>query len=340
MEGFAFHTSLPDKQDFPNPFRGQQKAEWMRYIIGVDLGGTQLRAGLADENGLLHSEIRVATEAAAGPDAVIGRVVDCIKHAQAAMPADGELLGVGVGSPGPLDPFEGIVFTQPNMPGWKDVPLRAILEQRTGLPVELGNDANAAALGEWLYGGGKGLRNLVYVTISTGIGGGVIVDGKLVLGRYGAGAEVGHHIIDYDTRASWEDLAAGPGLARAAAEAMIADQRTMLHGMATPETVTAVEVAQAAAVGDPLAMRLLDREGDLIGVGLVNMLYLYSPELILLGGGVVVHNPQLIERAVQVIKEHAFAVYQGVPVRMAELGDRAGLLGAVALFASVRGAAA
>jgi glucokinase len=177
---------------------------------------------------------------------------------------------------------------------------------------------------------------MVYITVSTGIGSGVIADGQLLVGHKGAGAEAGHHIIDWATGASWEDLAAGPGLADAASEAMIADPRSLLHGLATPETVTAVEVASAAAAGDPLAQRLLDREGELIGIGLVNMLFLFSPELIVLGGGVVVHNPQLIERAQLVIQERSFDVYRSVPVRRAALGDRAGLLGAVALFLHMR----
>lgn len=312
----------------------------MRYIIGVDLGGTQIRAGVATPEGQIVHEIRVLTPASAGPDAVISQIASCIEQMRAQVPADGAVLGVGIGSPGPLDPFKGVVFTQPNMVGWNNVPLRELLEQRTGLPVELGNDANAAALGEWMYGGGKGTRNMVYVTVSTGIGGGVIVDGHLLLGDQGAAAEVGHHIIDVATRATWENLAAGPALGRAAAELMHREPQTMLHQLATPETVTAVHVAAAANAGDAAAQRLLDREGDLIGIGLVNLLYLYSPEVILLGGGVIVHNPALIDRAVGVIRESAFAAYQQVPVRLAQLGEQAGLLGAVALYASMRMGAA
>jgi glucokinase len=243
---------------------------------------------------------------------------------------------VGVGSPGPGDPFDGIVFTLPNLPGWHNVPLRAILTERTGLPVELGNDANAAALGEWYFGAGRGQRNLVYVTVSTGIGGGVIADGRLLLGHKGAAAEVGHHIVEWDTRASWENLAAGPAIARAAAEAMAQEQGSMLHSLATPETVSAAHVAQAAAAGDALAQRLMDREGDLLGMGLVNMLHLYSPALILLGGGVAINNPQLLDRARRVIQARAMEAYRDVPVRLAELGDDAGLLGAVALFLHMR----
>jgi glucokinase len=308
----------------------------MRYIIGVDLGGTNLRAALADERGRLYDQMRIMTEADEGPEAVIDKIVSCIEHVRAALPADGTLVGVGIGSPGPLDPDSGVVFTMPNLPGWKDVPLRDILAKRTGLLIELGNDANAAALGEWLFGAGQGLQNMVYVTVSTGIGGGVIADGRLLLGHRGAAAEVGHHIIEAATRSTWEELAAGPGLARAAAEAMPGAPASLLHGLASPETVTAEEVAQAAAAGDPLAQELLDREGELIGVGLVNMLHLFSPERILLGGGVIVNNPQLIERARCVIRERAFAVYRDVPVQMAALGDRVGLLGAVALFLHMR----
>jgi glucokinase len=309
----------------------------MRYIIGVDLGGTNLRAVLADDRGETYAEIRVPTEAKDGPDAVIGRIVECINHVRAALPAGADLLGVGVGSPGPLDPFSGTVFYMPNLPGWHNVPLRAILTERTGLSIELGNDANAAALGEWLYGAGRGLSNMVYCTVSTGIGGGVIADGRLVLGHLGAATEVGHHIIDWRTRESWEDLASGTGMARRAADAMRADLKTLLHTLATPEDVSAGHVAQAAARGDRTAQRLLDEEGEILGIGLVNILHLFSPALIVLGGGVITNNPHLIERAHQVVQQRAISqVYRQVPIQVAALGDRAGLLGAVALFLHMR----
>jgi glucokinase len=308
----------------------------MRYIIGVDLGGTNLRVALADEHGALTREVRVPTTPGEGPNAVIDKVVACIDEVRVALPADGTLIGVGIGSPGPLDPFDGVVFNMPNLPGWRNIPLRAILTERTGLSVELGNDANAAALGEWAFGAGKGLRNMVYVTISTGIGGGVIADGRLLLGHHGAAAEVGHHLIDYATRSSWEDLASGTAMARTAAAAMRAHPDTMLHKLATPETVTAGDVSRAAAAGDRVAGELMDREGELIGVGLVNMLNLYSPALIVLGGGVAFNNPQLLDRARSVIQERAFEVYRSVPIEISRLGDRVGLLGAVALFLHMR----
>jgi len=308
----------------------------MRYIIGVDLGGTQLRAALADEQGQLFDEVRVRTLVDEGPAAVIDRIIACIERVRAALPEGGALVGIGVGAPGPLDPFEGVMLDPPTLPGWDGLPLRAMLAERTGLPVELGNDANAAVLGEWRYGAGRGCRNLAYVTVSTGIGGGIIADGRLLLGYRGAVTEIGNQIIDAGSRAFWEDLASGSGLAHAAAAAMIDDPASMLHGIATPECVTAADVARAADAGDVLAQRLMEREGDLIGIGLVNLLHMYAPELILVGGSVVLHNPWLLDRARAVIRERAFALYHAVPVELAPLADRAGLLGAVALFLHMR----
>src|SRR6266545_5988082 len=234
----------------------------MRYIIGVDLGGTQLRAALADEQGTLYDEVRVRTATDEGIAAVIERIVGCIERVRTALPEGGALAGVGVGSPGPLDPYEGIIFSPPNLHGWDRVPLRAILAERTGLPIELGNDANAAALGEWLFGAGRGRQHMVYITVSTGIGGGVIADGRLLLGYLGSAAEVGNHIIDATTLDYWEDLASGTGLARAAAAAMVDDPGSLLHGLASPETVMAADVARAAEAGDELARRLMEREGE------------------------------------------------------------------------------
>jgi glucokinase len=308
----------------------------MRYIIGVDLGGTQLRAALADERGTLLDEVRMPSGVAEGSAAVVDRIVTCVERVRAALPAGGELIGIGVGAPGPLDPFTGVVLAPPNLPGWARVPLRDLVAERTGLPVELGNDANAAALGEWMFGAGQGRRNLVYITVSTGIGGGVISDGRLLLGYLGSAAEVGLQIVDYTTLAFWEELASGTGLARAAADAMPDEPGSLLHGLASPETVTGADVARAAAAGDPLAQRLMDREGELLGVGLVNVLHMFAPELILMGGSVIVHNPWLIERAQRVIRERAYNIYLDVPIEQAALGDRVGVLGAVALFLHMR----
>jgi glucokinase len=308
----------------------------MRYTIGVDLGGTNLRAGLVDTNGTIYYDTKVDTIVAEGPQAIFGRMVSLIQTVQRQLPADGTLAGVGIGVPGPLDPVAGFVFAMPNIQGFENTPLRAMLAEATGLDIELGNDANAAAVGEWVFGAGQGLRDLVYITVSTGIGGGVIADGHLLLGHKGSAGEVGHHIIDWHTRMSWEDTAAGPGFARRAAHAMRQTSETALHQLTTPDLVQGYHIAQAAAAGDAVAQRLMDEEGEAIGAGLVNMLHLYSPAKIVLGGGVVINNPQLVERAKVVIAERAIAVYRDVPVEVTQLGDRIGLLGAAALYDHMR----
>lgn len=302
-------------------------------VIGVDLGGTQLRAILANREGEIIERVRVDTAATQGVEVVVAQIVGCIEVLQQRLPAGDQLLGVGVGAPGPVEPEQGVVFHTPNMRGWENVPLRDMLIERTRLPrIAVGNDANLAVLGEWYFGGGQGCRNLVYVTVSTGIGGGVICDGQLLQGHRGAAAEVGHMIIAADTEMTWENLASGTALGLAAAEAMPDHPESWLHTLATPQTVTSVHVSQAAAQGDALARTLMAREATLIGVGLTNLLHIYSPERILVGGGVVTANPWLLQGAQQVIQRRAIAeVYRQVPIQLAQLGDQVGVLGAAAL---------
>jgi glucokinase len=275
------------------------------------------------------------TGVADGLDVVLARIVALIERMRRAVPQTGTLLGVGVGSPGPLDPESGVIFSAPNMAGWRNVPLRATLAAQTGLPVVIGNDANAAALAEWLFGGGTGYRHLVYLTISTGIGCGAIVDGRLVLGRLGAAAELGHTLIAVDGAVPtvWENLASGTAMARIAAQAMHAHPHSHLHALATPATVRAADVIAAAAAGDELARELVQRQVQVLGVGLVNALHLFSPAIVLVGGGVIVHNPWLLAQASDVARGLVLdELYRSVPIEVAHLGEQVGLLGAAALL--------
>jgi len=305
----------------------------VEYIIGVDIGGTKIHAALADRHGTILAEIHDLTRATRGYRAIIDNIIEYIEKLRSYMPEGGSLLGIGIGCPGPLDPVAGVVITAPNLPGWIDIPLCQLLRERTGLPVRLANDANAAALGELYFGGGIGRSHMVYITISTGIGAGVIVDGHVLLGRSGAGGEVGHMLIDLQHRRSWEDLASGTALRTAASAAMQTEVPTMLHELATPHTVTAVEVALAAQRGDALAMELMQREAEFLGLGFVNVLHLFSPEIILVGGSVVTANPSLLDDARRVVQERVIAdVYRSVPIEVAHLGNKVGVLGAVALL--------
>jgi glucokinase len=304
----------------------------MNHVIAIDLGGTQLRAALVAADGTILAHRRTPTLVHEGPAAVIGRALGLVAQVRPALPAGATLLGVGVGAPGPLDPRSGMVYAPPHMPGWSAVPLRAMVAESTGLPVEIGNDANAAALGEWRFGGGRGLDHLVYITVSTGIGGGVIESGRLLLGQQGLGFELGFMILDAATGTVWEDLASGTALAAAAAAAMARHPETLLHTLATPATVSGAHVATAAAQGDAVAAELMACEAHYLGLGFASCLQLFGPELILVGGSVALNNPDLIERARAVAYAHVKVdLYRRVPIALARLGEGAGILCAAAL---------
>ena len=310
----------------------------MRYVIGVDLGGTQLRAIRCDPQGNIVAHARTDTAATEGPTAVVHQIERLIAEVRGDE-SDEAILGVGVGTPGPVDGRTGLIYEAPNLKGFVDVPLKALLVERTGLRVSVGNDANVAALGEWLFGSGRGADHFVYVTVSTGIGGGVIVDRSLLLGRKGIAGEVGHMVVQAGgprcscgNEGCWEALASGTALGRRATEAIAAGEPTILRDAASEGPVTAVHVALAAAANDPLAQRLMEREGELIGLGLVNILHLFSPEVIALGGGVMKSASLLFPAMRRVVAERAMTVYQDAHVELATLADRTGVLGAAALI--------
>jgi glucokinase len=305
----------------------------MQYIIGVDLGGTQLRAALVTADGSIIAHERSRTFIEEGPAAVIARMVGLISRVRAALPAGGDLLGIGIGAPGPLNPETGIVYAPPYMPGWYNIQLRDAVAEPTGLPVMIDNDANVAALGEWRFGAGVGTRHMVYITVSTGIGGGVIIDGRLLLGRLGAAAELGSIILDANRGLTWEELASGTALGMAAATAMPDHPASLLHTRATPDGITAAHVARAAADGDVLAQTLMDHEAQLLGMGFASILHIFSPELLLVGGSVALENPGLIAQAREIAYRRVLVdLYREVPIIPPRLGERAGVLGAAALI--------
>lgn len=309
----------------------------MRYVVGVDLGGTQLRAVLIDREGELLAYQRTDTAAERGPTTVIAQIERLITMVTAQVDRQ-DVVGIGVGTPGPLDPFDGIVLEAPNLAGWINVPLKSLLQERTGLPVIVGNDANAAGLGEWRFGSGRGCQDFVYVTISTGIGGGVIAQGKLLLGRKGMAGEVGHMTIQTDgpicgcgNFGCWEVVASGTALARSAQGALERGHQSLIKEIAASSPVEGWHIAAAAERGDPLAQTLMRREGELIGAGVVNLLHLYSPERIALGGGVTKSIAQWESYMRRVVEERAMVPYRSATINLATLGDNVGVIGAAAL---------
>jgi len=309
-------------------------------VIAVDLGGTQIRVALSDMEGNFIRRVDCPTEAAQGQDAVLRRLAARIQEVRQGIP-DGDILGVGIGSPGPVDALAGLIISPPNLPGWEAVPLRDLLEQRTSLPVRLANDANAAALGEWAFGKGRGRQNVVYVTISTGVGGGVIAEGRLLLGHRGLAAEVGHMTLQPDgprcncgNYGCWEALASGTAIAREGAEVVRAGRSRLLAAMCqgVPGDVDARMVGAAATEGDAEARRIIELAGYYSGIGVATLIHLYSPEIVLIGGGVSRQGALLLDPLRQVVQERVMPPYRSVPIEPAALEADVGLLGTVALF--------
>jgi glucokinase len=304
--------------------------------IGIDLGGTQLRVGLLDEAGAVLARAAALTDVTGGPEAVLAQCLVLIAEVSAG--ATNAIAAVGISAPGPLDSGAGIILKIPTLPGWDDFPIRDRLQAAVSRPVVLENDGIAAAFGEWQHGAGVGLQHLVYVTVSTGIGGGVVVDGRLLHGRRGMAAHVGHFQMQPDgprcacgALGCFEALAAGTALDKAAQRAAIAEPQSLLAAMGQAEPLRARHVVAAARQGDPTAQRLLAQEAAFLGTGFTALIHLYSPERVIMGGGVSAAFDLLEPGIHAVIQRQAMPAFRDVPVVPASLGDNAGLVGVAAL---------
>lgn len=304
-----------------------------RCFLGIDIGGTKVAFAVADAGGHILAEDRIATRPQRGPAAVIAEIGD---HA-AGLIAGRDVVACGIGCVGPLDPARGVVYgPPPNLPGWDNVPLVAPLRERLGLPVVLDNDCNVAALGEWRFGAGRGLDDLVYVTIGTGIGGGVIVGGRLLRGVGNGAGEIGHLTILPDgprcncgNRGCLEALASGPAIARRARAALARGEPSSLDAGAG---LTAEQVIAAARAGDALARVLWDETVEYLAVGLANVICVLAPPRIILGGGVSEAGDFLLVPLRAALARRVFQVpVEQVEIVPAALGPHAGVLGAVAL---------
>jgi glucokinase len=303
---------------------------------GVDLGGTKIHSLIADEAGTVLGEDRRMTEVDLGTDAVIGRIVDSV-HAslEAASIQVSDLKGLGISTPGPCDPVKGIVTEAPNL-HWFNVPLVQLVKDKIGIPTLLENDAAAAAYGEMRYGAAKGLKHVLYVTLGTGIGGGIIIDGKIYAGASGAAGEVGHLVLEPDgvvcncgARGCLEALASGPAIAREATAVVDSGRETSMAGV---DNLTAEDVLAAAKQGDEAAREVLARGARYLGLGLIGMLNTLNPEALILGGGLLALGEYYIEPAFQTARECGFdQVLDDVVMTTAGLGGRSGALGAAAL---------
>ena len=309
--------------------------------LGIDLGGTKILTAVVDAQGKMFSRDHSITPAKEGHQAVIQSILESVGRALAQAQIDAaDLAAIGIGAPGLSNPETGILFTSPNLPGWHDVPLRGIIEKELGKKAFLINDANAAAIGELYFGAGRGARNFIYVTLSTGIGGGIIINGEIYTGSIGTAGELGHMTINDEgppcscgNRGCWETLASGTALARDARHRIGEGNKTSILDYANGDMqkVTAEIIHKAAQEGDKLAEELIARTGYYIGVGMANLINIFNPEVIVIGGGLSNIGDMLLEPAFKEAKKRAFKqAYQAVRFARAGLGRNSGVLGAAA----------
>jgi glucokinase len=332
----------------------------MPLAIGVDLGGTQIRTALLQGSRLL-SRVGILTGENPTPERIIPRICETINQVifEADVTPD-QVTGIGIGAPGPLNSRNGVVFAPPNLQGWTNVPLRDIIQSHFNKPVFVENDANAAALAEHMFGAGRGSQEMVYMTISTGIGGGIITNGRIVEGIFGTAGEIGHMTIDWHgdrcncgNIGCLESIASGTAIARRATQMITMGKGsdllefTLQHQKMqsgdpvldkprmqdTPIRITAHTVARAAEAGIPTACEIIAQAAEGLGVGLINVVHLFNPELIILGGSVTKIGPRLLDPALNILQKRAMRVPRdSVRIVLAELGEDVGLVGAGALI--------
>lgn len=306
----------------------------------IDLGGTNVRAIVAGLDGEIIGDRIQPSRAADGLEACLASIEEAMRKAAVEANVDAaSLRGIGICSAGWVDSQRGIVPAAPQLPGWHDVPLASIISERIGPPAILENDANAAALGEFAFGAGKGVRHLVYITVSTGIGGGIIADGKLYGGAKGSAGEIGHTIIDPNgprcgcgNNGCLEALASGTAIARRGAEAAARGESPALAEAQEREgKLSARHVGEAAEAGDAAAVAIFAEAGRYLGIALANLVNLLSPEAIILGGGVMKSKGLFLPLAENTMRGLALdEPLKYVRISLAELGDMAGPLGMIA----------
>jgi len=312
-------------------------------VLAIDVGGTKISAAIISNRGQIITKEYYLTQADEGPQPVINRILSAIDGIFSLGNIDSsQLAGISMAAAGIIDSNRGRITFSPNLPGWCDVPLRDIVKEKYLIDTFLLNDASAAALGEHNLGAGKGVDDLILLTVGTGIGGGIIIDGKLYFGSCGSAGEIGHMTIDVNgpmcscgNDGCLEALASGTAIAREAITRINQGERSALTEIVDGkiEDITAEKVEMAARRGDSLAYEVIFKAANYLGVGMANLVNIFNPEMIIIGGGVANMGDLLLDPARQVVKERAFSL-PGEAVRIvpAQLGNDAGLLGA-AVFA-------
>jgi glucokinase len=303
----------------------------MKITLAIDVGGTQMRAAVFPENEIKPLRQKRIPTYADGKTS-LDRLIQLIHEVN----EGGETIdAIGIAVPGPLDPKSGVIIAAPNLPEWSGVSITELCQKEIGAPTFIGNDANLAAVGEWKYGAGIGHHHLLYLTLSTGIGGGVIIDDHLLVGHQGLAAELGHVVLLPDgpmcgcgQRGHLEAIASGTGIAAYFAEQLAAGCKSTLSGK--PD---AKEISQAAKEGDELALESFERAGYFIGLAVSNYLMIFNPSIVIFGGGVSQTGDLIMDPIRKTVRESVLSENYLIDlvITQAKLGDDVGLYGALAL---------
>lgn len=307
-----------------------------KYFLGIDLGGTKIKGVICGYDGKILSEYTLPTNVNEGEKAVAGRIMLAIdKVIEKWEGSIDEIKAIGVGSPGPLNAEKGIITNPVNIP-LKNFNVVKAISEKYSIPAYLDNDANVAAIGEYMFGAGKGTQNMVYVTVSTGIGGGAIINGRIYRGHTNNSLEVGHTTIDPDgpkcncgNYGCLEAMASGTAISRRAKEAIENGCNTSLSNYKNP---TAKEVFDEAYKGDEVSVKILDKCLNYLGIGIANVITNFDPELVIIGGGVSKGGQIVFDKVKEVVNKRCMSVYkESCCIVPAALSTDAGAVGAAAL---------
>jgi glucokinase len=317
-----------------------------KLIVGIDVGGTKVAGGLVNLKGHLVRSLIVPTRADEGFETSFQQILSVIEDLIGRAGGKQNIVGIGMCAPGPLNPKTGLVINPPNLPGWRNIQLGRRVEKKFGLPAKVENDANAAGLAEVLFGAAVGYRDIFYVTVSTGIGTGIIINKKIYHGKNGVAGEGGHVSIDFrspyrcgcGTQGCIEALAAGPGMVRRARVRLEQEHtapsllRDLTRGHLSQ--ITPKMIQDAAREGDPVAQEILDETGFFLGVWLAGMITLFDPEAIVIGGGVAKIGKPLFDKIRETIPHYTInrLFARKTPLLPAKLQTNVGVFGAASLF--------
>lgn len=315
----------------------------MTKRIGIDVGGTNVKIALVDENGKIIYSNSVPTYAQMGYEYTVNNIKQAIRDLMKETNTEAkDIQGIGFDFPGQVDYKTGVVKLAPNIPGWVNVPIAQMIEDEFHIPTRIDNDVRCAALGEMNFGAGRGCENFICITVGTGIGSGLVINGKLVRGAANAAGEIGHiklqsvggPICGCGDTGCLEAFASGPSIVAMAQEYLKGGKSTKFREMAGAEgEITPYIVAKAAEAGDPVAKRIFTIIGEYIGIGLTSVINLLNPERVIIGGGVAEAGDLLLEPIRKTIKERAMVVAgSSVEIVPAELGNSAGVIGASMLI--------